>query len=150
MSKYDYFVGGRWRNHEVIRQVLQALRAADKRVYCFVDNSYFGDGIDLDATYGSDVEKFMRELEATDNWRTNPTFRQIYENDMNGLKDSEEVIIVLPAGASAHMELGAGFGLGKKCYGIGQPEKHETLYLMFEEIYPDIENFVKAKVGQFA
>jgi len=145
--KYDYFLGGRWRNHKAIRPVLEALREAGKSVYCFIDNAYDGNNVWIETHEDADAEEFMKNLETVEDWRHNPTFRQIYENDMNGLKASKEVIIVLPAGASAHMELGAGFGMGKKCYGIGKPEKHETLYLMFEEIFPDVESFMSAKVG---
>lgn len=145
--KHDYFIGGRWRNHEMIREILQAVRAAGKTAYYFVENSYQGDGINLDANNG-DVEKFMRNLETIKDWQTNPTFRKIFERDMNGIRESREVIIVLPAGLSAHMELGAAYGMGKKCYGIGQPEKYETLYLMFDEIYPTAEAFLEAQVRQ--
>lgn len=140
--KYDYFVGGRWRNHEEIQKLLDALRSAGKKVYCFLDNSYVGDGIDLNARDRGNVENFMRELETTKDWQTNPTFRQIFENDMNGIRGAKEAIFVFPAGLSAHMELGAAYGMGKKCYGIGNIEKHETLYLMMENIYDDVETFM--------
>lgn len=145
--KYDYFIGGRWRNHEEIQKILNALRAAGKKAYCFLDNSYFGDGIDLDANNRKNVENFMAELEATPDWRTNPTFRQIFENDMNGIRDAKETIIVFPAGLSAHMELGAAYGMGKKCYGIGPIEKHETLYLMMNKMYKDVESFMAERIG---
>lgn len=148
--KYDYFIGGRWRNHEEIQKVLDALRGAGKSVYCFLDNSYQGDGIDLDAGDRQNVEKFMIELETTEDWQSNPTFRQIFENDMNGIRESRETIIVFPAGLSAHMELGAAYGMGKKCYGIGPIEKHETLYLMMDKIYQDGESFAAEHIGVHA
>ena len=144
MSKYDYMIAGRWRNHENIRPLLEGLRKAGKKVYCFIDNAYDSDGVYIDKS-GKNVEDFMSNLETTKNWQTNPTFRQIYENDMNGIRESTEFIMVFPAGLSAHMELGAAFGMGKKCYGIGNPEKHETLYLMMNKIFPSIESFM----GQF-
>lgn len=148
--KYDYFVGGRWRNHEAIRHVLDVLDSSGKSTYCFINNSYDGDDISIDATNskGDDVETFMQHLETIEDWQTNPTYRQIFENDMNGIKDARETIIVFPAGLSAHMELGAAYGMGKKCYGIGKPEKYETLYLMFDEIYPDIESFMKVRLKE--
>lgn len=145
--KNDYFVGGRWRNHEYIRKLLDALQRYDKSYYCFIENSYDGDSIQIDANNTSNVEDFMQHLESIDDWRTNPTYRQIFENDMQGIRDSKETIIVFPAGLSAHMELGAAYGMGKKCYRIGAPDKLETLYLMFDEIFPDIDSFIKVKAG---
>lgn len=145
--KYDYFIGGRWRNHEEVQKILDSLRAAGKSVYCFIDNSYLGDGIDLNANDRGNVEKFMAELETTQDWQTNPTFRKIFENDMNGIRDAKETIIVFPAGLSAHMELGAAYGMGKQCYGIGPIEKHETLYLMMDKIYDDAEAFMAERIG---
>lgn len=150
--KYDYFVGGRWRNRDEIRSIVDALEAAGKTVYCFINNSWDDASFSVaaDASNQDDIEKFMQSLETIDDWRTNPTFRAIFEKDMDGLRDSAETIIVFPAGLSAHMELGAAYGMGKKCFGIGKPEKNETLYLMFDEIYPTLESFLDAKVRQFA
>lgn len=144
--KYDYFVGGRWRNHEYIQRLLDELKKSGKSYYCFIENSYDGDDITIDSKNTSNVEGSMQKLETIEDWQTNPTYRQIFENDMNGIKDGRETIIVFPAGLSAHMELGAAYGMGRKCYGIGKPDKYETLYLMFDEIYPDIESFIKAKL----
>ncbi len=144
--KYDYMLAGKWRNHDSIRTLLDALRKAGKKVYCFIDNAYDSDGILID-TSGHGVEEFMARLETIHDWQDNPTFRKIYENDMSGLREAEEFIMVFPAGLSSHMELGVAFGMGKKCYGIGKPDKYETLYLMFDEIFPDAESFLKAKIG---
>ena len=145
--KYDYFIAGRWRNHQEIRKLIKVLRESNKKVYCFVDNAYNSDGIIIDNNPNADVENFMSKLESVEDWRNNPTFQKIYENDMNGLRNSETFIVVFPAGLSAHMELGAAYGMGKKCFGIGTPEKNETLYLMFEEIFPNISSFFEAKIG---
>jgi hypothetical protein len=140
--KYDYFIAGRWRSHEKIRPLLEGLRKAGKKVYCFLDNAYDGDGVFIDNS-GKGADDFMSRLEKIKNWQTNPTFRQIYENDMNGIRNTDNFVLVFPAGLSAHMELGAAFGMGKKCYGIGNPEKHETLYLMMEKIFPSVDSFMR-------
>lgn len=51
------------------------------------------------------------------------------------------MILLLPAGTSAHIEAGIAFGLGKKLILIGKPEKPETLYFIFDEYYGTIESF---------
>jgi len=144
--KYDYIVVGRWRNRDQVNAVKQALRDAGKYVYCFTDNAYDGDGIKFETRDDADVEAMMTTTEKLTDWQTNPTFRKIFETDMQGLKESEALILVFPAGLSAHMELGVAYGMGKKCYGIGKPDKPETLYLMFDAIYPDIKTFLEQNV----
>jgi hypothetical protein len=62
---------------------------------------------------------------------------------MQGLKAADSLILVFPSGLAAHMEVGVAYGLGKKCYAIGQPEKPETLYLMFDKIFGDVDELIK-------
>jgi hypothetical protein len=148
---YDYFVAGRWRNHVSIRAIVGKLREAGKTVYCFIDNEYDAHGVKFtkDAADAS-ADRMMRETEDLKDWRTNPTFKAVFDADMQAQHEAAEFIMVLPAGLSAHMEFGVAYGMGKKCYGIGELEKTETLYFMFEEIYPTVEAFLEAKVRQFA
>jgi hypothetical protein len=145
--EYDYIIVGRWRNRDNIKPVLKALREAGKKVYCFIDNSYDGDGIKFETHDQADPEAMISTTESLKDWQTNPTFRQIYEADMEGLRNSKELILVFPSGLAAHMELGVAYGMGKKCYAIGEPAKTETLYLMFENIFPDVDEFLKAING---
>jgi hypothetical protein len=141
--KYDYIVVGRARNTDQCNAVAKALRSKGKTVYCFTENSYDGDGIKIHGTNDTNYEAAIKTLENVADWQNNPTFRQVYENDMTALQNAERLVLVFPAGLSAHMELGAAFGMGKKCYGVGAPEKNETLYLMFDRIFPDIETMTK-------
>ncbi len=140
--KYDFFVAGRWRNHEAVRAVADRIKQSGKTAYCFIENSYDGDDLRIDAVNGN-PEEYMTASEHLADWQTNSTFREIFENDMNGLKDSESLVLVFPAGFSTHMELGAAYGMGKKCYGIGVPDKAETLYLMFDKIFPSVDEFAE-------
>jgi arginine deiminase len=67
--------------------------------------------------------------------------KQIFENDIQAQRDSDIFLLVLPAGISGHIEAGASYGMGKKCYAIGVSEKTETLYGIFEQIFPDLKAF---------
>jgi hypothetical protein len=142
--KYDYFIAGRTRNRAALQQITKKLRNAGFNVFCFIENKYEGDGVRFNPE-SNDPEEEMKILEAIKDWRNNKTFKKIYEGDMQALRDSQAFILVFPGGLSSHMELGAAFGMGKKCYGLGEPEKPETLYFMFEEIYSDVESFVESK-----
>ena len=44
---------------------------------------------------------------------------------------------MLPAGKSAHIEAGIAYGLGKKCYAIGEYDVTDSLYLIFDKIFKD-------------
>ena len=46
---------------------------------------------------------------------------------------------------AAHIEAGIAYGLGKKCYAIGEYEATDTLYNIFEEIFlteKELEEFL--------
>lgn len=141
--KYDYAIVGRWRNKDAINTLKDALRRAGKKVYCFTDNEYDSDGIKFERHDNANVEVMMATTEKLTDWQTNPTFRKIFETDLQGVRDAEALILVFPAGLSAHMELGLAYGMGKKCYALGAPEKPETLYLMIDTAFPDTNMLVK-------
>lgn len=148
--KYDYFIAGRWRNRDAINEIVARLRGAGKTVHSFTENSYDGDGIKFDPSLDADPEAMIGATEQLTDWQTNPTFRKIFETDMQAQRDAEAFVLVFPAGLAAHMELGAAYGMGKKCYAIGEPEKTETLYLMLDDIYDDIDAFLEVQARQFA
>jgi len=143
MTKHDVIVVGRWRNHHAIRDVVSQIRQAGKTVYCFIESEYDADGIKFETTEDADAESMIAATESLTDWQTNPTFQHIFETDMNALKDSDALVLVFPAGLSAHMELGAAYGMGKKCYGLGAPEKPETLYKMFDGLFQTTTELVR-------
>ncbi|CAN5331099.1 hypothetical protein BH09PAT4_BH09PAT4_06780 [soil metagenome] len=146
--KYDYFIAGRWRNRDAINEIANKIRGSGKTVHSFTDNAYDGDGIRFDPSADADPEAMIAGTESLTDWQTNPTFRKIFETDMQAQRDSEAFILVFPAGLAAHMELGAAYGMGKKCYAIGRPEKPETLYLTLDAIYQDVDAFLNEQVGR--
>lgn len=71
---------------------------------------------------------------------------KLFNNDLEGEKKSKNLLLVLPAGKAAHIEAGIAYGLGKKCYAIGEYEAIDTLYNIFEEIFlneTELEDFLK-------
>ena len=136
MLKYDYFIAGRWRNKDNIKLVLDTVRASGKTAYCFIENDYKGKSIEFDTNGNPDI--FMKLSEQKP--QNDPLIRKIFDNDMDAQKNSDAFLLVLPAGTSSHIEAGAAFGMGKKCYAVGQLEKTETLYCIFDKIFPDINS----------
>jgi hypothetical protein len=131
MLKYDYFIAGRWRNYAEVKKILDLVREEGKTAYCFIENLYEGSKVEF--SQDDKIGAVMRKLESLP--KDDAFIRQIFENDMQAQRDSENFLLVLPAGISGHIEAGASYGMGKKCYAVGVPEKTETLYQIFDHIF---------------
>jgi hypothetical protein len=135
MTKNDFFIAGRWRNIDNIKPVLDAVRTSGKTAYCFIENSYEGEAIEF--KIDSDPDIFMKQSEAMS--QDDPLIRKIFDADITAERESDNFLLVLPAGIAGHIEAGVAYGMGKKCYAVGKLEKTETLYCIFDEIFPNIE-----------
>lgn len=136
MSKYDFFIAGRWRNYPEVKKVLDLVRSHNKTAYCFIENLYEGSKVEF--KHDASIETIMQKLESLP--KDDDFIKHIFQNDMQAQRDSDNFLLVLPAGISGHVEAGAAYGMGKKCYAMGLPEKTETLYGIFDEIFPDLES----------
>ena len=65
------------------------------------------------------------------------------DGDVAAPEDAHTVVLLLPAGTSAHMEAGIASGLGKHLVLIGEPAKPETLYLIFDECFSSVGAFLE-------
>lgn len=137
MSKTDFFIAGRWRNKDNIKPVIDLVRSNGKTAYCFLENDYKGEIIEL--KMDGDPEVFMAQLE--DLPQDHPFIRKIFDIDMKAEREAETFLLVFPAGIAAHIEAGVAYGLGKQCIAIGELEKTETLYNIFDHIFPTVEAF---------
>lgn len=135
MTTYDFFIAGRWRNKDNVKAVLDAVRASGNTAYCFIENSYKGEVVEL--PLDGDPDTFMKQLEALP--QDNPLIRKIFQTDITAERQAASFLLVLPAGIAGHIEAGAAYGMGKKCYAVGELEKTETLYCIFDKIFPDVE-----------
>lgn len=134
---YDFFIAGRWRNKDAIKPVLDAVRASGKTAYCFLENSYEGEAVEF--KMDGNPDEFMKQSEELP--QDHPLIRKIFETDITAEHQAQNFLLVLPAGIAGHVEAGAAYGMGKKCYAIGQLEKTETLYCIFDKIFPDLKSF---------
>ena len=75
-------------------------------------------------------------------WQNDPTIKKIFEAEFEGLKQSDAVILLEPAGRSSLLETGAGFGMGKKVFVVGTIEKPEVALLGASGFYLDINTFL--------
>ncbi|MFO7807077.1 MAG: hypothetical protein R6V40_01485 [Candidatus Moraniibacteriota bacterium] len=133
----DYTIISKFRNKERCEYLIGKLREKGKTCYNFLDKP-----ADPENPEG-EVEEQMKAFESTQNFFNDKYFQKLFEEDLDGLKNAREVIMLLPAGNSVHMEAGIAYGLGKKLILIGKPEKPESLYLAFDERYDSIEDFLE-------
>lgn len=109
--------------------------------YCFLKN-------EDDWGYGNPnqtSEENQREFEALG--LKSDIVLNLFEKDLEGEKNSKNLLLVLPAGNAAHIESGIAYGLGKKCYAIGEYEATDTLYNIFESIFEnenELKDFLKS------
>jgi len=136
MATYDFFIAGRWRNKDNIRPVLDAVRASGKTAYCFIENAYEGEKLSFNIDSQADIEASMSASEQMP--QDDPMIHKIFENDIAGERGADNFLLVMPAGIAGHIEAGVAYGMGKKCYAVGKPEKTETLYCIFDKIFPDL------------
>lgn len=135
--RYQYFISSRWRNRDKVLELTDKLRKKGKTVYCFLESPLVA------ARVGDEPEEDMAEFEKRD-WKNDPYVRKVFEYDLAAEKESENLIMLLPAGNSAHIEAGIAFGLGKKCILIGEVKEAESLYCIFSESHNSIDHFIES------
>ena len=133
--QYDYFVAARWRNRDEVLRLVKGLREKNKSVYCFLDTPQNIHRLQ------EDPEESMQKFEAKD-WKTDEYVKEVFEKDMDAEKNADNFILLLPAGKSAHIEAGVAYGLGKHPILIGEQKEAESLYLIFNTIFPSIDTFL--------
>lgn len=141
--KYDYTIVSRWRNRKQVEYLTKKLRSKNEKVYSFIE----GDGTHYqlkDSEQKYKPEEFMKIYESIPDWRNDPRIKEIFEIDLKALKNSKNVILLLPAGKSAHIEAGIAFGLKKNLILIGQQKETESLYLIFDKFYMTVDDFIKS------
>ena len=128
-NNYKFFIAGRTRNKENILKICDIFQEMNISHYCFLKNETAHQEAKLDSQ-DENIADVFESLELED-----PSVRIIFEHDLNGEKNSDNFLLVLPAGKSAHIEAGIAYGLGKKCYAIGEYDVTDSLYLIFDKIF---------------
>ena len=132
-NKYDFFIAGRARNKENILRICEIFDNNNISYYCFLKD-------ENDWEYGNKnqtSEEKQKEFESLD--LKSEVVVNLFHKDLEGEKNSDNLLLVLPAGKAAHIESGIAYGLGKKCYAIGEYEATDTLYNIFEKIFSNEE-----------
>ncbi len=138
-ENYDFFIAGRTRNKDKILEICGIFDNLNISYYCFLKNeqSHIEAGLDLNDSPEELMSKFeSMKLESNE-------VRSIFRHDMEGERNSKNFLLVLPAGKSAHIEAGVAYGMGKKCYAIGEYDKTDSLYLIFDKIFANENELIE-------
>jgi hypothetical protein len=138
------YVASSWRN-ERQPEVVQALRAVGHQVYDFrkpdserldVDQGFHWSEIDPDWQSWSPLQ-FVDALE-------HPLALDGYGKDYAALQSAEAVVLVMPCGRSAHLELGFGVGRGMLSVILLSDGEPELMYKMVPNLVTSIEEVIIA------
>ncbi len=139
-NKYEFFIAGRARNKENILKICNIFDKYRISYYCFLKNEdNWGYG-----NKNQTPEERQKEFESL-NLKSDIVLN-LFNTDLEGEKSSKKFLLVLPAGKAAHIEAGIAYGLGKKCYAIGEYDATDTLYNIFETIFGnerELEEFLR-------
>jgi len=130
--KYDFFIAGKTRNKENILKICDLFDTYNVSYYCFLKND------DSMKSYGDEnksIEENMTVFENLD--LKSDVVLKIFNEDLDSEKASKKFLLVLPAGKSGHIEAGIAYGMGKKCYAIGEFDATDSLYNIFDNIFKD-------------
>ncbi|MFA6422156.1 MAG: hypothetical protein WCV92_02055 [Candidatus Buchananbacteria bacterium] len=134
----DYTIISKFRNKDQCDYLISELRNKGKTCYNFCDIPADPKNPHLNP------ERQMEAFENVKDFYNDSFFKFVFDTDLNGLKNAEKIIMLLPAGNSVHIEAGIAYGLGKHLILIGEAEKPDSLYLIFEERYRTIEDFLQS------
>ena len=138
MQKEKFFISTKWRNREQLAYLTEQIRNHGFEVISFLEYPNNKESL------ARDPEEMMREWESIPEWQQNERIKRIAEEDKLNIPKCDSLILLLPAGISAHLEAGWAKGLGKKCILVGEPEKTESGYLMiFDQMFSTIEQFLE-------
>lgn len=133
----DYTVLAKFRNKKNVDYLVGEIRKKGFSCYNFCDIPANPNNPE------EDVEEQMQTFENVKDFYNDEYYKYVFQKDLKALKEAEKVIVLLPVGNAVHIEAGIAYGLKKELILIGEVEKPETLYLIFEKRFKTMEDFLK-------
>ena len=140
-TKYEFFIAGKTRNKDNILRICDLFDKYNVSYYCFLKND------DTMNSYGEDGQTEEEKMKAFESLGLKSDIvLNIFKQDLDNEKACKNLLLVLPAGKSGHIESGIAYGMGKNCYAIGEFDATDSLYNIFETIFENehqLEEFLK-------
>ena len=132
--KYEFFIAGKTRNKDNILKICDIFDKYNISYYCFLKNDGTMNSFGKESQSPEEKMKVFEDLDLKSDIVLN-----IFKEDLENEKASKNLLLVLPAGKSGHIEAGIAYGMGRKCYAIGEFDATDSLYNIFENIFKDNE-----------
>lgn len=140
-TKYEFFIAGKTRNKDNILRICDIFDKYNVSYYCFLKND------DTMNSYGEDGQTEEEKMQVFESLGLKSDIvLNIFKQDLDNEKACKNLLLVLPAGKSGHIKSGIAYGMGKKCYAIGEFDATDSLYNIFETIFESehqLEEFLK-------
>lgn len=142
-NRWDVFISGSLRHSRVI-EVTQALADAGLSVF----SDWRATAPDADDHWKAYEQARGRDYTTA---LASPAARNVVNFDRTNLENSNSLVLVYPAGRSAHMELGYALGLSKPGFVLldadADNDRWDVMLGMATGVYRDMEELVKAIRG---
>lgn len=137
------YVASSWRNTDRLNEVVRALRGAGHEVYDFREDGGFSwSDIDPSIPGGIGVEANTSSRDYVE-MVMHPIATAGFERDMKHLDEADTVVLVLPCGKSAHLELGYAIGQGKNTIiYLEDPMQPELMYRAANNMVTNIQELL--------
>lgn len=132
------YVASSWRN-PYQQRVVQDLRAEGHEVYDFrhpIEGEDEFHWSEIDPKW--ELWSYSQFIGALDH----PLAERVYRNDMYALASADAVVLVMPSGRSAHLELGYAIGAGKRTAILLDGGEPELMYKMASYLTGDIGHII--------
>ena len=130
--KHEFFIAGKTRNKDNILRICGIFDKYNISYYCFLKND------ETMNSYGEEGQTEEEKMQVFENLGLKSDIvLNIFKQDLDNEKACKNLLLVLPAGKSGHIEAGIAYGMGKKCYAIGEFDATDSLYNIFETIFED-------------
>ncbi len=140
-TKYEFFIAGKTRNKDNILRICDIFDKYNVSYYCFLKND------NTMNSYGEDGRTEEEKMQVFESLGLKSEIvLNIFKQDLDNEKACKNLLLVLPSGKSGHIESGIAYGMGKKCYAIGEFDATDSLYNIFETIFENehqLEEFLK-------
>ena len=128
------YLASSWHNEKYL-EVLSTLRAEGYEVYDFRDGGFMWNqvGSDLSQTTFYEMEAILQSDRVVAQ----------FEKDMEALRDCDMLVLILPCGRSAHMELGAIAACDRPTIIMWAKSEPDIMHLMSDFMVNDIDSLLK-------
>lgn len=131
-----FFIAAPWRSKQIVEALNEELVKRGYQTYSFLES---GSNLSTGQSVAEELKMFSDALQ---NWQEDDNIKKVFASEMEGLKGSDAIVLLEPAGHSSLIETGIGYGMGKKVFIVGAIEKPEVFYLASDGIYATMEAFL--------